>query len=244
MTIPRLRMVAGPNGSGKSTLFHELHAGGFRLGHVLNPDEIERQLMSHHRLDLNEWGIRTDEAIGRAFFANHPLGGTDAAAIFSIEGNVLRIGDNFSPGYFTAVLADFMRRQWLANGQTFTFETVMSSRDKVDLLDEARSRGYRTYLYYVCTSSPLINCERVASRVAQGGHGVPQGKIETRYERSLALLPDAIRKSTRAYAFDNSDKAHRLIGEFEAGKLVAVAEALPSWFAGAVLSQVDIVSGE
>jgi predicted ABC-type ATPase len=233
-------MVAGPNGSGKSTLFDELKARGFRLGHVLNPDEIERQLVHDRKLDLKQWGLQADEVTVGAFFARHALAAKLSNDVFSVEDNVISIGANFVPGYFTAVLSDLMRRQWLATGQSFTFETVMSSGDKVELLDEARARGFRTYLYYVCTDSPLINRERVAIRVAQGGHDVPEVKIDARYRRSVALLPNAIRRTSRAYVFDNSGRAHRLVGEFEAGKLVAVAEELPGWFASAVLSQADI----
>jgi predicted ABC-type ATPase len=68
--------------------------------------------------------------------------------------------------------------------------------------------------------------------VLQGGHDVPEEKIDARYQRSLALLPDAIRQSSRAYLFDNSGDAHRLIAEFDGGRLVSVSESLPGWFVG------------
>jgi predicted ABC-type ATPase len=61
---------------------------------------------------------------------------------------------------------------------------------------------------------------------------VPEDKIEARYRRSLGLLPDAVRQSSRAYLFDNSGDAHRLIAEFDSGRLVAVSEPLPGWFVG------------
>src|SRR5687768_2220266 len=112
MTTPRVRMVAGPNGSGKSTLFDELRTRGFALGHVLNPDAIERQLVEERRLDLSAWRMHTDEVTLREFVASHSLGGQVGRAVFSIKDDVLSVGPDFSPGYFTAVLADFMRRQW------------------------------------------------------------------------------------------------------------------------------------
>lgn len=71
---------------------------------------------------------------------------------------------------------------------TFTFETVMSSRDKVDLLCKAQQLGYRTYLYYVATEDPIINISRVKARVRRGGHWVPEDKIVSRYSASLDLL--------------------------------------------------------
>jgi predicted ABC-type ATPase len=124
----------------------------------------------------------------------------------------------------------------VAARQSFTYETVMSSGDKVDLLEHARSLGYRTYTYFVCTDRPDINVGRVAYRVSQGGHHVPVDKIVARYGRSLQHLPRAIASSDRAYLFDNSDVAHRLIAEYDAGTLIATAKSLPAWFIASVLN--------
>ena len=86
----------------------------------------------------------------------------------------------------------------------FTFETVMSHPGKVELLAEARSKGYRTYLYYVATDDSQMNISRVQNRVATGGHDVPSDKVEERYHRSLAILIKAIANTYRADSFDNS----------------------------------------
>jgi predicted ABC-type ATPase len=51
----------------------------------------------------------------------------------------------------------------------------------------------------------------VRQRVALGGHPVPEDRIVARYERSLALLPDALALCDRAVLFDNS-YADRLYG--------------------------------
>jgi predicted ABC-type ATPase len=60
---------------------------------------------------------------------------------------------------------------------------------------------------------------------------VPDDKIESRYARSLSLLPAAVAAATRAYLFDNSTLSrHRLIAEFEAGRLIAASADLPGWF--------------
>jgi predicted ABC-type ATPase len=85
-----------------------------------------------------------------------------------------------------------------------TFETVMSSEDKVAFMLKAKASGYRTYLYFVATEDPDININRVKNRVAAGGHPVPTEKIVQRYGRCLNLLPAAIAASNRAYIFDNS----------------------------------------
>jgi predicted ABC-type ATPase len=159
-----------------------------------------------------------------------------SATSFHVTDEVLTVEQTVSGGYFAAVLCDFIRQRWLAQGETFTFETVMSSRDKVGLLERANAAGYRTYLYYVCTESPLVNRERIAVRVEQGGHDVPAEKIVSRYVRSLAHLPGAIRQSSRAFLFDNSARDHRLVAEFENGKAVILDRDLPAWFVTNVLN--------
>lgn len=109
--------------------------------------------------------------------------------------------------YFASVAADFIRQKLIERLKSFTFETVMSFPDKIEVLSKAQSKGYRTYLYYVATENPEINISRVRYRVSRGGHSVPEDKIVSRYKRSLDLLKQAIKFTHRAYIFDNSTHA-------------------------------------
>jgi predicted ABC-type ATPase len=146
-----------------------------------------------------------------------------------VSDNALVLNNSVSSGYLASILSDFLRRHWLEAGESFTFETVMSSRDKLGLIAAARKVGYRTYLYYVCTDAVMINTERVANRVLNGGHSVAEDKIQARYERSLSFLPEAIRLSDRAFLFDNSGSSHRLVGEFELGRPIKIEDNPPGW---------------
>ena len=82
--------------------------------------------------------------------------------------------------YIASALADFLRRKLVAENISFSFETVMSEPGKVRFLGEARNSGFRTYLYFIATEDPEINVARVARRVAEGGHSVPNEKIVAR----------------------------------------------------------------
>lgn len=227
----RLRMIAGPNGSGKTTLVSHLRtAYSLPLGYYLNPDELEREFLQRGRLDFSQWGVQLDEASLRAFLAGHPLSKQVEMGDLKIMGNELLIERPVPGGYLASILSDFLRRRWLAAGASFTFETVMSSRDKLDLMRDAAKLGYRTYLYYICTNSALINEERVASRVRKGGHDVPKSKIQSRYDRSLDLLAECIGLTDRAYLFDNSAESHQPVAEFESGRLVTLYNPPPDWF--------------
>jgi predicted ABC-type ATPase len=101
-------------------------------------------------------------------------------------------------------IADERREHSLAEGRDFSFETVFSHPSKLDVLQKARARGFEVTLFFVATEDPRINLERVRSRVAQGGHDVPDDKVVARYGRSLTLLRDAILLSDRSLLFDNS----------------------------------------
>ena len=132
--------------------------------------------------------------------------------------------------YFASVCADFIRKKLLEARKSFTFETVMSSYDKVEFLELSKKLGYRNYLYYIATSDPLINISRVKNRVAFKGHNVPKDKIINRYYRSLGYLKDAVKLTHRAYIFDNSSNDKTWICEITDGSKVDMKiDIIPKW---------------
>lgn len=243
MTFPKLRVIAGPNGSGKTTLFEYLQSDfDFRFGFILNPDDLDRRLSEAGMVDLDSWGISTTTSELQISIQNHALGKFDANQLPHVKDGKLVVPSGFKPGYLTIAIADFLRYTWLENGSSFSFETVLSHPAKLQVLERARALGFRTYLYFVCTELPLINIERVMSRVATGGHAVPPEKIEARYHRSLGLLTKAIQASSRSFLFDNSGAAHRFIAELQDGQLMRIQEPLPEWFVTSVLQ--DMTGGQ
>ncbi len=106
--------------------------------------------------------------------------------------------------------AEKSREYCLKHSMDFTIETVLSTPRNIDLLCRAKEQGYYIICIFVLTCHPDINVQRVASRVARGGHDVPEEKIRSRYVRSLrnlSLLPELCNE---LYVFDNS--APREIG--------------------------------
>lgn len=231
--IPRLRMFAGPNGSGKSTFKSMIRRE--LLGIYVNPDDIEKEMKDLGFLDLAAYSVSTDKQEILSFFKKsslleraecledaHSLRFNDDKLIFH------EVGVN---AYFASVAADFIRQKLMQFSKSFTFETVMSFPDKVELLKKAQSRGYRTYLYYVATENPEINVSRVRYRVSLGGHPVPEEKIASRYKRSLELLCQAVRATNRAYIFDNSTHEHVWLAEITDGHTLEMrTDQMPAWF--------------
>lgn len=100
--------------------------------------------------------------------------------------------------------ADRLRRENLEKGITFAFETVFSRPNRLEFLKEAKERGYEVHVVYVITQDVEINIGRVAQRVHKGGHGVPEDKIRSRYERALSLIKYVIPVADQVRIFNNS----------------------------------------
>jgi predicted ABC-type ATPase len=241
--IPRLRMFAGPNGSGKSTL--KFYLPSELLGVYLNADELEQEMKRSGFLDLAAYQVAATAEEVLSFITTSPFlssaGLADSAKRVMFEKSRLVFSEVSVDSYLASVVGDFIRQKLLQARVSFTFETVMSHKSKVELLAQALSVGYRTYLYFVATEDPSINISRVRSRTKLGGHPVPEDKIEPRYYRSLDLLLPAIRLTNRAYIFDNSGegKDHTWVAEITDGNSVQIkSELVPAWFKRAVLDKI------
>jgi predicted ABC-type ATPase len=82
------------------------------------------------------------------------------------------------------------RIKFLINQQVdFAFETTLSTKSYLPLINEAKSKGYSTVLFFLWLDSADLAKERVKERVLKGGHSIPQEIIERRYHRGLKNLP-------------------------------------------------------
>ena len=115
--------------------------------------------------------------------------------------------------------AEATRELLLAKRKDFTFETVLSTPRNLELLRRAKEAGYQIEAVFVLTSDSSINVERVRSRVADGGHPVPEEKIISRYERSLKNLLQLTQYADRTRVIDNTGESPELIFEVEGKKL-------------------------
>jgi len=227
-------LFAGPNGSGKSTIFRQIDKD-FDIGHYVNADDIENQLRKSHFIDLKKFGLEDYSSSKFQFFLkNHSL--IEKAIkegykidVFLEKGRIINPSIN-THSYEAAFISDFLRTELITSNKKVTCETVMSHSSKLDLLDFSNSQGYKNYLYFICTSSPKINIERVNLRIKQGGHPVNEEKIIKRYYRSLTLLREATKKTYRTFVWDNSGEEPKLILEvFKGDKVTYLNKEVPYW---------------
>ena len=139
-----------------------------------------------------------------------------------------------------ADMAEQARQDFLRQGVSFITETVLSDPvgDKVAKFAAARSLGYRLDVHFIGIASAALSQARVITRVAEGGHDVPDDRIVARYPRTLQNLVRLLDVADRLFIYDNSEvaRSHRLVAELEAGALVSIADPLPQWLENIPLS--------
>jgi len=153
------------------------------------------------------------------------LAGTNGAGKSSVAGAMFRRAgaDYFNPDEATARIlaanpgistASANSAAWLqgkrlleraiAERLDFALETTLGGQTITALLVQALAAGIQVRMWFVGLSSPGLHLARVRSRVARGGHDIPEAKIRERYDRSRINLIDLMPRLTELRVFDNS----------------------------------------
>lgn len=136
-----------------------------------------------------------------------------------------------------AKLAENQREEHISEMQQFCFETVMSTDRNLKLLQRAKDKGYFIRCYYILTIDPMINVQRVKSRVKSGGHDVPEEKIISRYDRALDLVKEVVAVSDICHIYDNSEEKPFRI--FKKRKTEYFYDECPDW----LLEDIELLTG-
>jgi predicted ABC-type ATPase len=116
------------------------------------------------------------------------------------------------------VLAEIRRN--LSDGTDFAFETTLSGRTYRLVIQDAKRRGYRIHILYLWIPSVALALARIADRVAEGGHTVPETDVRRRFARTLVNLMAEYRPlADSLHFFDNSGATPQLVFVEEEGAL-------------------------
>lgn len=91
----------------------------------------------------------------------------------------------------------------IAEGGNFAFETTLGGSTITRLLREA-ARTHDVFMLYCGLAAPELHIARVALRVANGGHPIPEEKIRERWTSSRRNLVHLLPVLTHLQVFDNS----------------------------------------
>lgn len=136
--------------------------------------------------------------------------------------------------YRAAEIAEQRRRDHMAAGQSFVMETVFSHPSKLKLLQDAHDAGFRIIVFHLVLASADLAVTRVAARIEEGGHSVPDEKVRQRFTRNIPLIREAAMLADRAMIFDASALNERpvMLLELVQGQVARRAGAVPDWFEG------------
>ena len=76
----------------------------------------------------------------------------------------------------------------LAKDETFSIETTLATKSYISLVRRAQSKGYIVRLLFFWLNSPELALQRIAERVAKGGHNIPEPIVRRRYVAGINNL--------------------------------------------------------
>lgn len=98
-------------------------------------------------------------------------------------------------------------------GESFSFETTLSGLTYAQMIPVWRSSGYAVKLIFLSLPDVEIAIERVATRVIQGGHNVPEDVIRRRFAHGIANIERYKLLVDSWQLYDNSDAPPILLDE-------------------------------
>jgi predicted ABC-type ATPase len=88
--------------------------------------------------------------------------------------------------------------------ENFAFETTLAGIGYVAKIRDWRAQGYRVSLFFLCLPDPETAIARVAQRVRQGGHNIPEAVIRRRFVAGLRNLENVYKPIVNSWAkYDN-----------------------------------------
>ncbi|CAN5652766.1 hypothetical protein BH10PSE5_BH10PSE5_21750 [soil metagenome] len=176
-------IVAGHNGSGKSTMWRRDLSAVLQIP-LINADRMLLSILPEANADgfIPDWAAE------------------------------LRDGD---PAWLRVAqqgVASFVGHAMTAK-TPFAMETVFSHelvrRDgtretKIDLIRDMQNAGYFVLLFFVGLTNADLSVLRVQTRVAQGGHGIPEAKLRERFPKTQRIIGEASLVADATIMADNS----------------------------------------
>ncbi len=106
------------------------------------------------------------------------------------------------------------------SGESFAFETTLSTKSYVHFIAKAKNLGYHISCLYFWLNSEELAISRVNNRVEEGGHSIPEEVIRRRYTRGLMNLFKLILPLVDDWLIvDNSGPGYKVVADKTAKKI-------------------------
>ena len=112
-----------------------------------------------------------------------------------------------------------------------TAKSTLSGVNPIRLAELAKERGFRIEQHFIGLDEKLKSFERVAARVARGGHDIPDDDLDRRFEKSFRNAVRLAEIAHRSIFLDNSriDDPHRLVLTREGRGAMTLHSDAPAW---------------
>ena len=128
--------------------------------------------------------------------------------------------------------------EFIRDRASFSLETTLAGRTHLRTLAAAAKAGMQVRLLLFFVATPEICVTRVARRVLEGGHNVPEADVRRRFVRSIANFTDYAALADHWTVFDNTRALPATAAEGRQGCLAVERDlaGLPSELAAAIRS--------
>ncbi|NOU25231.1 MAG: AAA family ATPase [Methylotenera sp.] len=145
---------------------------------------------------------------GKTTFAREYLPNEANCPIF-INADLIAAGlAPFAPETAAIKAARLMLKEIDANvksGNSFAFETTLSGKTYASHIVEWKKLGYHITLFFLYLPNEDLAVNRVAARVAAGGHNIPETTIRRRYKAGVSNFHSIYKALADSWSlYDNS----------------------------------------
>jgi predicted ABC-type ATPase len=90
--------------------------------------------------------------------------------------------------------------------ESFAFETTLAGMGYLRHIRQWRAQGYRVHLHFLMMQTVEQAIDRVAMRVSQGGHNIPEDVIKRRYAAGLENFEHSYKPCVDYWTLHDSSK--------------------------------------
>lgn len=117
----------------------------------------------------------------------------------------------------------------LEAGLNICLETTLAGQGTLQRIYQAQKKGYYLIGYFVGLNQVELNLQRIAERVARGGHDIPTETVKRRYQESLDHLLQLKACFQTLHVIDNSESFYQLQWSLYDQKIIYHTTQLENW---------------
>lgn len=118
---------------------------------------------------------------------------------------------DYSDVYESGRVAHEKIDECIANKESFNWEFTLISNYVLKVLRRAKEAGYQLKLNFILVDDVDVALKRIEKRVQNGGHGIPEDVVRSRFARQLINMETALPMIDMSVFFDN-DECLQVVG--------------------------------